>query len=862
MKKLSTLCAGLLIASASFAAVEYDLQGAVTNDQGWMSKADIAYALQQDYNQTYGTTKDWVKLENGVYYYNQGKDASENVIWKTVADAQGADCTIGGFLQNQTYNTSDNLKKLVESTTDTKYNWLKDYILANRQTNQLTGDLSEALYRKELSAFFLCSPKNTSWPSSSSYETTGGYDAFAAIWKHGFDNPTEVAEGETWTLNAPYKEGETFRGWFDNAAGSGTPVTTIDHNTTGKLYACFGEYIPNVAEVLAMQDETETKMAATVTYVAGSNFWVQDATGGILCYGKDNGLTEGDVVVLNGTKTTYSGSPELNNAVVVSKSVGTPYPATEVILATLKADYTPYLNKLVKISAVQISRYETVNNYVNTYISDGTNEFLLYKYDLKETDYPVGTILSLQCVVSFYQKDNESTGTIQLRGKTEWIEVAAAADKDNYNYPARGENGEYTLECNWLYSANLDNFNDNRPNADAGEVRGMIAKDGKMYFINRAQKQLIVVDGATGKRLESVAIKGEHLFQKEILNKETGLTEWTDATTLPYNDIKMDNAGNVLMGCCITNGQTFFIYKIDLATGEATELINERLWDNTELEFEKIDLRFDAFGVYGDVDSKAVIMAQDANSMLAFRWDIEGGVAGKAQKVTMKINPDTDKSYLIQTDGDKRKVIANPGTAPQIFPVDFNYYYLDGNATLPTLFSVKKDVFGYSATLMDDFINCPTGIQLGNNEGDTCKLNQGHNGLLEFQVGDEYFLVMAATNTAGVPKSAFALYKFADAAKSFAEMEPLWFFPNAGMGDGVNGYRTAVPSVEVKDNVATIYLYTGEVGYGVYTFTGKVGTALDNVKVESDNVRKIFENGQIYILKNGVKYTVLGNVVE
>lgn len=850
MKKLTTLCAALLFAATSFAAVEYVLpEGAVTNDYGWMDKQDMYHQLNLDWN-TYSKT---------------------DVTWKTLAELmQEKDPVASGIpTQAASLGSEKNITMDIDFLSDDNFKahfqWLVDYMVAQCAA---TGDVNAkdpsvdgngAFLRYNLAAFFV-NGWRSGWPVSANYAEAGKYSSFASAWKHGFDNPTEVAEGETWTLNAPYKEGETFRGWYTNPEGSGDAVTTIDHTTTGKLYACFGEYIPNVGEVLALADNTPTKMAATVSYVAGSNFWAQDATGAILCYGKDNGLTEGDVVVLDGTfKADYNGSPELADVKVVRKTAGTPLSAVEVTVANIKNDYKPYLNKLVKISGVQISRYEQSGSYTNTYISDGANELLLYKYDLKEADYPVGTVLSLKCVVSIFKE------TVQLRGKTEWFEIAAAAEKDNYNYPARGAAGEYTLENEWLYSVKLDNFADNRP-ASNGYARGMAAKDGKMYFANRELSALTVIDGATGKKLDNIVIKGEHLFQQEVTDEKTGEKSWTSAVTLAYNDIKVDNAGNVLIGACITNAQRFMIYKIDLATGEATEVINERLYDNTELGFDKIDYRFDAFGVYGDVNSKAVIMAQDAKSLNAFRWDIEDGKAQPAKLVNVKINPDTDKSYLITTTGEgeekKNELAKNPGSAPQIFPVDFNYYYLDGNETLPTLFSMKSDIFGYTATLMDDFINLPMGLKIGNNEGDTCKLNQGHNGLVEFQVGDEYFLVMAATNTVGVPNSSFALYKFADESKSFAEMEPLWFFPNAGMGSESNGYRTAVPSVEVKDNVATIYVYTGENGYGVYTFTGKIGTGFDNIKAESDNVRKIFENGQIYILKDGVKYTVLGNVVE
>jgi hypothetical protein len=88
----------------------------------------------------------------------------------------------------------------------------------------------------------------------------------------------------------------------------------------------------------------------------------------------------------------------------------------------------------------------------------------------------------------------------------------------------------------------------------------------------------------------------------------------------------------------------------------------------------------------------------------------------------------------------------------------------------------------------------------------------------------------------------------------------MWFFPKAGMGSLTNGCRTAVPSVEVDGTKATIYVYTHNNGYGVYEMTG-LPSGLNNV---NDDVKavKIIENGQVYIIRNGVRYTVLGAQVK
>ena len=181
----------------------------------------------------------------------------------------------------------------------------------------------------------------------------------------------------------------------------------------------FAESIPTIAEVIAMENETETKVKGTVTYVAGKHFWIQDATAGILCYGA-NELKEGDVVTLSGVKTIYRGSPELTNVTVVAKEVGKEVNAQIVTLSDILADsvngYATYLSEMVYIEGVTISGYK--GNYKDPYITDGFNEIQLYNWkDFTEDKYPVGTKVSLKAVLSIYDT------TLQLRGKTEWLEV-------------------------------------------------------------------------------------------------------------------------------------------------------------------------------------------------------------------------------------------------------------------------------------------------------------------------------------------------------------------------------------------------------------------------------------------------------
>jgi hypothetical protein len=378
----------------------------------------------------------------------------------------------------------------------------------------------------------------------------------------------------------------------------------------------------------------------------------------------------------------------------------------------------------------------------------------------------------------------------------------------------------------------------------------MAAKDGIMYFIDRDTKTIVRVDGKTGKRLDPIVLQGTDTLFK-TLNAEGA---WADGTTLPYNDIKFDQAGNCLIGACVSASaicQPFFIYTVDLQTGEAKELINDYLWDNTGLD--SLVYRFDAFGVAGDVTKNGVVMAADATSgnWLAYRWLITDGVVGEGEQVAILLDPAVDQSLFVNA--------AGFGTAPQIFPQDEegSLFYVDGFNTLPMLFYGNPEE---GASLVDDFINVPAGTTVTNNEGDALSMNTGHNGLVEFQVGEEYFLLMAASNTAASVTSSFALYKFADEDRMFEGMEPLWYFPAKGMGAATNGCRTAVPSVDVvDDHTAMLYLYTNNNGYAVYTLkTDGTGAAVEDIEAVKIGAEKKIVNGQLIIEKNGVKYNALG----
>ena len=822
MKRFSIFFAALFVAVTSFAAVAYELNGGVTNDDNWLSKADMWEAFKTDAGITLGTLDEVKALGNPL----------------------SAICTPLGTSQCQAI--LDNAK----------WDWLEKYIMdvQNPQVGgpagagtipALTEGTAGATWRYALAAFFV-EMQTTAWPYSADFAVAGTPEAFIPSWKHAFANPTEpTAE---WVLNAPYKEGETFLGWYWNADFSGDKVTTINAESNGTLYAKFGTYIPTVAEVRALANDTETKVSGVVNFISGKNVYIQDATGGILVYTSETPACEvGQKIVAKGVKVIYGGAPEVKSAVIESTEAATVTAPTVVeSLSALIADSLDfkYFATNVKIEGVTIAEYDSYNNPT---VKDALgNTALCYKMSLDPTAFPVGCKVSVTAVAGWYNG-------FQFVGDAANIVRPIAGKKDTYSYPVRGK---YGLTNNWVISNQEDNFAANKPGSN-DYVRGMAAKDGKMYFINRETKSITVVDGRTGDMLEPIQLTGEHLFQKSSTNAETGEVTWSDATTLPFNDIKFDQAGNCLIGACIASAtacQNFMIYTVDLETGACTLLIDDVLWDNPGLN--EVKFRFDAFGCAGDVTKNGVVMAADANgSWNVYRWLITDGVAGEGEQVAVLIDPAVDQSLYVDA--------AGYGTAPQIFPQDEEgtLFYVDGFNTLPMLFYGTPEE---GAMLIDDFINVPTGVKVANNEGDEITMNTGFNGLIEFQVGEEYFLLMIAMNNVGSVPTTYALYKFADADRAFSGMEPLWYFPAKGLGTTTIGCRTAVPSVDVvSDTEATLYLYATNNGYASYTLKTNVeNTAVEDVEAVKVEAKKVIENGNIVVIKNGVKYNMLGAEIK
>lgn len=113
---------------------------------------------------------------------------------------------------------------------------------------------------------------------------------------------------------------------------------------------------------------------AVVTFVNGSNAYIQDATAGILYYSSGHGLTAGQV--LNGTATVaytvYNGLNEITSMTGATATDGGTVTATTLTAAELLANPAKYESMLVKVEGVSVTTAFTSSSRAGAVEKDGS----------------------------------------------------------------------------------------------------------------------------------------------------------------------------------------------------------------------------------------------------------------------------------------------------------------------------------------------------------------------------------------------------------------------------------------------------------------------------------------------------------
>ena len=886
MKKLTVLFAAALFAVCSFAStVTYVYpEGAVTNEYGWCDKNDMFLDWEKDVLTHLGRDLTLaIPVDSGKQSYVAG----------TIAPSG-----FSNFFTTEPYATKwGALYKYVESVAETQK--AEGVLGANGLVVPGLAGASDTYWRWAIDAFWF-STFAPSWPYSADFTIAGTPAAFMKGMKMGFCATTNYTDTTAFILGEPYKEGESFLGWYASADFAGKKLTYDEIVALAKagdvtLYAKMGEYIPNCEELWEMTPEATTdtiatKAAGTVTYVNGGQFYIQDAYAGMLCYTKDHGLVEGDVVSFSAGLVLYNGYPELLNVKEIVKDGNNPVVAPTVILADLSASMKGRLFQLVTLQGMKlVSAADT-----KLYFAASGDTVQYYNKAIKAADYTVGKTYDMTAVVTQYK------GDVQLAGDPAKITRSATAATDpsiygvikaeNENNP--GDTISYTIKSEWLYSVNMKNWNANKPNPVAEQCRGMVVKDGIIYLTYRSNNtpaigdlKLVRYDAETGEKMDDLMLK-EYIFREVAdgsdsakqtrvdLDESTGIAylkedykwnyaEFTSAAYVfgPNTDMRIDDAGNILVANLPTEGHVYQIWKIDEKTGEGELVVymggNSGVTDFAARFPDDAAIRLDRFDVVGDVTADATIMAPSQNSSNVYQMDIADG------------KWDGEGWHIICNNGDPAVAFSY---SPRIEVVDDGEaFYVDGFATFPELFDIEGNLLeSFNGTFDEagEEIN-PSCLNLLYSKN-AISSGTGVCGAHEFMCGGAYFFAMAGNSYEGSDNSmpgSTKIFRFKDGNRHFYEMMLAWEVADNGFGNIKNAQFNYVQQSVVVDELTTeLYVYVAENGLGKYTITASKSveeeTALDQVGAENNNVMKVVRDGKVYIVRNGVVYTIMGQMAE
>ena len=376
------------------------------------------------------------------------------------------------------------------------------------------------------------------------------------------------------------------------------------------------------------------------------------------------------------------------------------------------------------------------------------------------------------------EADGYDTGTSEVRSFTITSLPTGAfepgyvvkRDIDTYNMI-----DGYRLTNLWVRSIK-DEYDNITFDGDGLMNRGITARDGHVLMIGRsagasdADVYIAHYDGATGERIKTVPVD-----------------EAVQALYYPGNDILLDAAGNVVVTNLVLQigSQPIRVFQVDPDTGAAT-LRASLTASGTSTT------RIDHCNVLGDVSSnKFWVMAAMSSGTLIIRWTVQNGEVTETKIVNVKARYPSGAS--------------NFGLAPRIYPVSETEAWVSGGSTHLTLYNLNN------GSIIDSF-SYNTGIEPEGTES---------NGAAFFELGDANYLLYSYTDFRSEVGHRFALAVNRDGDTALEGYNPMWVFPERGLG-GFNSQTWDAPCVTTPGARAgerNLYVYVPGNGLAAYTLS-------------------------------------------
>ena len=212
------------------------------------------------------------------------------------------------------------------------------------------------------------------------------------------------------SLNADLLEYET-----DYKAVFSASVDKVKIGKDITLTYTTGEYPTlTVAQIVALMPaenkakaDFKGKLNVVVSYVNGSNCYIEDATGAILLYKKDDKLAVGKKLsgLFEGKVQNFNALPEISDldlTAITSEDGGQYAAPQEITIAALNEKFTQLINHRVKLTGVTAS--SEIQNKINSgyEITQGDDKLILYVQNNLSTAIEAGSTFDVEGFVTPY----------------------------------------------------------------------------------------------------------------------------------------------------------------------------------------------------------------------------------------------------------------------------------------------------------------------------------------------------------------------------------------------------------------------------------------------------------------------------